>query len=127
MTFSDKAKFDKDGLLTAIVQDHKTGKVLMCAFMNAETLKMTLETKKMTYWSRSRRKIWLKGEESGNFQFVKEARFDCDGDAALFKVEQKGGACHEGWESCFAYKVDESGEITEDEKKLFDPKQVYKK
>ena len=127
MTYLEKAKFDKDGLLTAIVQDWKTGKVLMCAFMNAETLKMTMNTKKMTYWSRSRKKVWLKGEESGNFQFVKEARFDCDGDAAVFKVEQKGGACHEGWESCFAYKVAEDGNIVEDENKLFDPKQVYKK
>jgi phosphoribosyl-AMP cyclohydrolase len=127
MTYLEKAKFDKDGLLTAIVQDWKTGKVLMCAFMNAETLKMTMETKKMTYWSRSRKKVWLKGEESGNFQFVKEARFDCDGDAAVFKVEQKGGACHEGWESCFAYKVADGGSIVEDENKLFDPKLVYKK
>jgi phosphoribosyl-AMP cyclohydrolase len=127
MTYLDKAKFDSGGLVTAIVQDWKTGKVLMCAFMNSETLKMTIETGKMTYWSRSRKKNWLKGEESGNFQFVKEVRFDCDGDALLFKVEQKGGACHEGWESCFAYKVVESGQIVEDEKKLFDPKKVYKK
>ncbi len=127
MTFLEKVKFDASGLVTAIVQDYKTGKVLMCAFMNLETLKITVETKKMTYWSRSRKKIWLKGEESGNFQTVKEMRFDCDGDAILFKVEQKGGACHEGWESCFAYKVDDNGCITEDETKLFDPKKVYKK
>ncbi|MFH0918992.1 MAG: phosphoribosyl-AMP cyclohydrolase [Fibrobacterota bacterium] len=127
MTCLEKAKFDSNGLLTAIVQDHKTGKVLMCAFMNAETLKMTLETKKMTYWSRSRKKIWLKGEESGNFQFVKEVRFDCDGDAALFKVEQKGGACHEGWESCFAYKAGDDGVLITDETRLFDPADVYKK
>jgi len=126
MHYLEKAKFDANGLLTAIVQDYKTGKVLMCAFMNAETLKMTLETGKMTYWSRSRKKVWLKGEESGNFQFVKEARFDCDGDAALFKVEQKGGACHEGWESCFAYKAGAKGEIITDEIKLFNPDDVYK-
>lgn len=127
MTYLEKVKFDANGLVTAIVQDYKTNKVLMCAFMNQETLKMTIETKKMTYWSRSRKKIWLKGEESGNFQTVKEVRFDCDGDAIVFKVEQKGGACHEGWESCFAYLVQEDGSIRDDETKLFDPKQVYKK
>ncbi|OGJ89534.1 MAG: phosphoribosyl-AMP cyclohydrolase [Candidatus Raymondbacteria bacterium RifOxyC12_full_50_8] len=127
MTYLEKAKFDSNGLLTAIVQDWKTGQVLMCAFMNAETLKMTIETGKMTYWSRSRKKIWLKGEESGNFQFVKEIRFDCDGDAVVFKVEQKGGACHEGWESCFSYKVENNGAIVTDGNKLFDPEKVYKK
>ncbi|MBL8028755.1 MAG: phosphoribosyl-AMP cyclohydrolase [Fibrobacteres bacterium] len=127
MTYAEKAKFDSNGLLTAIVQDWKSGKVLMCAFMNAETLKMTMDTGKMTYWSRSRKKVWLKGEESGNFQLVKEARFDCDGDAAVFKVEQKNGACHEGWESCFAYKVEADGSITTDEVKMFDPAVVYKK
>ncbi|OGS36299.1 MAG: phosphoribosyl-AMP cyclohydrolase [Elusimicrobia bacterium RIFOXYB2_FULL_49_7] len=126
MTYLEKAKFDSNGLMTAIVQDWTSGKVLMCAFMNAETLKMTVETGKMTYWSRSRKKVWLKGEESGNVQFVKEIRFDCDGDAAVFKVEQKGGACHEGWESCFAYLVD-GGEIVTDENRLFNPEEVYKK
>ena len=127
MTFLEKVKFDNNGLVTCIVQDFKSNKVLMCAFMNEETLKMTMETKKMTYWSRSRKKVWLKGEESGNFQIVKEVRFDCDGDAIVFKVDQTGGACHEGWESCFAYLVDENNNITEDENKLFDPKDVYNK
>ncbi len=127
MNYMEKAKFDSNGLLTAIVQDYISGKVLMCAFMNGDTLKRTIETGKMTYWSRSRKKVWLKGEESGNFQFVKEIRFDCDGDAIVFKVEQKGGACHEGWESCFAYKVGSDGNIFADENKLFDPASVYKK
>ncbi len=126
MDYMEKAKFDDKGLLTCIVQDYSSGKVLMCAFMNRETLKMTVETGKMTYWSRSRQKVWIKGESSGNVQTVREIRFDCDGDAALFKVDQKGGACHEGWESCFAYKVSD-GEIEADENKLFDPSEVYKK
>jgi len=126
MTYLEKAKFDRDGLLTVIVQDWKSGKVLMCAFMNREALAMTVKTGRMTYWSRSRKKLWIKGEESGNTQKVKEIRFDCDGDAALFKVLQKGGACHEGWESCFAYKV-KGGKIAVDGKRLFNPRDVYKK
>ncbi len=126
MNYLEKAKFDDNGLITAIAQDYKTGKVLMCAYMNRETLKKTLETKKMVYWSRSRHKEWIKGETSGHFQVVKEVRFDCDGDAILFKIEQTGGACHEGWESCFAYRVENSGNITTDEQKLFDPDKIYK-
>lgn len=127
MNYLEKVKFDDKGLVTCIVQDAKTNKVLMCAFMNEDTLKMTVETSKMTYWSRSRQKVWLKGESSGNFQVVKEMRFDCDGDAIVFKVDQTGGACHEGWESCFAYKVVDAGEIVTDEIKMFDPKDVYGK
>jgi phosphoribosyl-AMP cyclohydrolase len=126
MTYLDKAKFNQDGLLTAIVQDWKSGKVLMCAFMNREALKRTVKTGRMIYWSRSRKKLWVKGEESGNTQRVKEIRFDCDGDAALFRVLQRGGACHEGWESCFAYKV-QGSRIVVRGKKLFDPKAVYHK
>ena len=125
MTYLKKAKFDSNGLITAIAQDVKTGKVLMCAFMNQEALKKTVETGVMTYWSRSRQKLWIKGETSGHTQKVKELRFDCDGDSLLCKVEQKGGACHEGWESCYAYKI-AGGEIIEDEKRLFDPKDIYK-
>jgi phosphoribosyl-AMP cyclohydrolase len=126
MDYLEKAKFDENGLIPVIVQDYKTNRVLMCANMNRETLKKTLETKKMVYWSRSRQKEWIKGETSGNYQVLKEARFDCDGDVILFKVEQKGGACHEGWESCFAYRVQENGEIVTDGKKVFDPEKVYK-
>jgi phosphoribosyl-AMP cyclohydrolase len=126
MTYLEKARFDKNGLLTAIVQDWKSGKVLMCAFMNKEALMKTVKTKRMTYWSRSRKKLWIKGEESGNVQKVKEIRFDCDGDAVLFKVVQKGGACHEGWASCFAYKV-RGSRIVISGKKLFDPGKVYRR
>jgi len=126
MRYQEKAKFDANGLLTAIAQDWKTGKVLMCAFMNQEALEKTVQTGVMTYWSRSRKKLWIKGETSGHTQKVREMRFDCDGDALLCKVEQTGGACHEGWESCFAYKI--QGEtIVAEEKKLFDPGQVYQK
>ena len=124
MNFLEKAKFDDKGLLTAIAQDAKTGKVLMCAFMNEEALKLTVETQKMTYWSRSRQKLWVKGESSGNTQKVIELRFDCDGDALVCKIEQVSGACHEGWESCFAYKIVD-GEIVTDEVKMFDPQDVY--
>jgi phosphoribosyl-AMP cyclohydrolase len=92
MNYLEKAKFNENGLIPVIVQDYKTNRVLMSANMNRETLKKTLETKKMTYWSRSRQKEWIKGETSGNYQIMKEARFDCDGDVILFKFEQKGGA-----------------------------------
>jgi phosphoribosyl-AMP cyclohydrolase len=94
--------------------------------MNREALEKTVKTGIMTYWSRSRKKLWIKGETSGNVQKVKEMRFDCDGDALLCKIEQTGGACHEGWESCFAYRVDGES-ISADEVKMFDPDQVYKK
>ena len=101
MKVIDVVKFDDKGLITAIAQDVKSGRVLMLAYMNRETLQETLDTGKMIYWSRSRRKRWLKGETSGNIQTVKEVYIDCDGDALLFKVEQKGGACHIGYPSCF--------------------------
>jgi len=126
MDFTQKVKYDQKGLVIAIVQDHETKEVIMCAYMNEAALKKTIETGRMTYFSRSRNKLWLKGEQSGNFQELKEARFDCDGDAILFKVSQKGGACHEGWRSCFSYLLSEK-EIIEDGEKVFDPKAVYKK
>lgn len=101
MSLIDEVKFDDNGLVTAIVQDAETGQVLMLASMNRDTLQETLDTGNMVYWSRSRQKRWLKGETSGHFQLVKEAYLDCDGDALLFKIEQKGGACHKGYVSCF--------------------------
>ena len=103
-----KAKFNKDGLITCIAQDAATGKVLMCAHMNQEALELTLKTGNMTYWSRSRGKLWVKGETSGNTQKLVEAHFDCDGDALLCKVIQNGPACHEGNLSCFSYKIDKN-------------------
>ncbi len=95
-------KYDESGLVAAIAQDVETKTVLMLAWMNAETLRTTLETGRMVYWSRSRQEVWRKGDTSGDRQFVREAYYDCDGDVLLFMVEQEGnGACHTGAYSCF--------------------------
>jgi phosphoribosyl-AMP cyclohydrolase len=95
-------KYDDAGLVAAIVQEHGSNDVLMLGYMNADTLRQTLETGRMTFWSRSRREIWIKGETSGDRMWVRAAHYDCDGDALLFKVEQEGrGACHTGDHSCF--------------------------
>jgi phosphoribosyl-AMP cyclohydrolase len=115
-------KFER-GLITAIAQDYKTGEVLMVAFMNKEALRKTMETKRAYYWSRSRRKLWKKGETSGHEQIVHDIFIDCDADAVLLKVEQMGGACHTGYRSCF-YRTIEGKIIGE---KLFEPDEVYKK
>lgn len=96
--------FNADGLIAAIAQDAASGEVLMLAWMNAEALQATLDTGRATYWSRSRAKLWVKGETSGHIQEVVEVRVDCDQDAVLLKVRQTGGACHTGRESCF-YRV----------------------
>jgi phosphoribosyl-AMP cyclohydrolase len=99
----DEVKFDEKGLVTAVAVDSEKGDVLMLAHMNAEALRRTLETGRMTYWSRSRKKLWVKGETSGNTQKVVSAHLDCDGDALVFRVvpEGLGAACHEGYRSCF--------------------------
>ncbi len=95
-------KYDSNGLVAAIAQDVADGEVLMLAWMNEESLKMTLAEGRMVYWSRSRQELWRKGDTSGDRQFVREAYYDCDADALLFKVEQEGaGACHTGARSCF--------------------------
>ena len=95
-------KYNADGLVTAIAQDVETKDVLMLAWMNAESLQMTLDEGRMVYWSRSRQELWRKGDTSGDRQFVKQAYYDCDADALLFLVEQEGGgACHTGRYSCF--------------------------
>jgi phosphoribosyl-AMP cyclohydrolase len=95
-------RYDAAGLVPAVCQELATGEVLMVAWMNAETLRLTLATGRMTYWSRSRQEVWVKGETSGERQWVREASYDCDGDTLLFKVEQEGaGACHTGAHSCF--------------------------
>ena len=97
-----RVRFNDDGLVPAIAQEAGTGQVLMMAWMNAETLRTTLETGQMTYWSRSRQEEWVKGATSGDLQRVKEAFYDCDGDTLLFVVEQEGkGACHTGERTCF--------------------------
>lgn len=120
-------KLDKAGLIPAIIQDYKTGEVLMMAYMNGEALKRTLTTGKAHFYSRSRKKLWLKGETSGHIQKVKEIRFDCDADCLLVKVEQKGGACHTGYRSCFYRKLDKKGKVKIVGKKVFEPDEVYKK
>ena len=121
-------KFDKlDGLVPAIVQDYQTNKVLMVAFMDKTAWEKTLESGKAAYYSRSRKKSWIKGEESGNFQEVKEIYVDCDEDTVLIKVDQKGGAaCHKGFNSCFFRKV-ENGELQTVEERVFNPEDVYGK
>jgi phosphoribosyl-AMP cyclohydrolase len=126
-TLLPEVKFDENGLVAAIAQDARTGEVLMLAYMNAATLRQTLETGVMTYWSRSRRKVWVKGESSGHLQHVRGVRVDCDGDALLFAIEQVGGAaCHTGHRSCF-YRRIEGGALVEDAEAIFDPAQVYGK
>lgn len=123
----DQVKFNADGLVIAVAQDHATGDVLMLAYMNAATLRQTIETGVMTYWSRSRQKVWVKGESSGNTQVVREVSIDCDGDALLFKVDQRGdAACHTGRISCF-YRRLEDGALVVTSEPLFDPEAVYKK
>ena len=122
----DAATFDADGLVAAIAQDDATGDVLMLAYMNRDTLRQTLETGVMTYWSRSRQKVWVKGETSGNVQRVRSAAIDCDGDALLFRVEQVGeAACHTGHRSCF-YRRIEGGQLVVDGEPVFDADAVYK-
>ncbi|MFA5265550.1 MAG: phosphoribosyl-AMP cyclohydrolase [Opitutaceae bacterium] len=125
-------KFGPDGLIPCITQDAATGQVLMFAFMNAESLAHTLASKKATYWSRSRNKLWMKGEESGNVQNVKELYTDCDQDVILIKVEQSGPAnasCHNGYKSCFYRRLADSATFALERvaERLFDPATVYKK
>ena len=101
MTSLDRVRFDDRGLVTAIAQQHGTGEVLMLAWMDAEALRRTLETRRATYWSRSRQEYWVKGETSGHTQHVREVRLDCDGDTVLLTVDQTGAACHTGDRTCF--------------------------
>jgi phosphoribosyl-AMP cyclohydrolase len=116
-----------DGLLPAIAQDAATGDVLMMAYMSTESYTETLATGRAVYYSRSRKKLWRKGEESGNVQVVKSIYVDCDADTILLKVEQIGGAaCHEGYRSCFFRRVTPDGLAVEGER-LFDPATVYGK
>ena len=130
-------RLEKNGenLVIAVAQDWQTNEVLMVAFMNRQAVEETLKTKKAHYYSTSRGKQWLKGESSGNIQTVKEIYVDCDADAIILKVDQKGAACHEGYRSCFFRQLDIDSEIdldniTDDEikvisERLFDPKEMY--
>ncbi|HEX4415849.1 MAG TPA: phosphoribosyl-AMP cyclohydrolase [Lacipirellulaceae bacterium] len=116
-----------DKLVTAVAQDAATGDVLMVAHMNREAWEETLSTGRAVYFSRSRRRLWRKGEESGNFQNIKAVFVDCDADTVLLKVEQVGGAaCHEGYRSCFFRQVTPGG-VKVVAERVFDPKSVYKK
>ena len=128
MALADALDFSKaGGLVTAIAQDHESDEILMVAFMNEEAFRKTLETGEVVYWSRSRKRLWHKGEESGNTQLVKELRIDCDGDVVLLKVEQRGGAaCHTGRRSCFFRKL-EAEDWTDVGVQVFDPDEVYRK
>jgi phosphoribosyl-AMP cyclohydrolase len=115
------------GLVTAIAQDETTGEILMVAYMNEESLRLTLERREVVYWTRSRQKLWHKGEESGNVQKLKGMYVDCDGDAIVLKVEQVGGAaCHTGKRNCFFRRID-AGEIEDVGVQVFDPEEVYGK
>ena len=119
MSFYDQLKFNADGLIPAIIQEQSTGRVLMLAWMNRESLAQTVATGRTVFWSRSRQKFWIKGETSGHTHTVKEVTFDCDGDTLLIKVEQVGAACHEGYKSCFFRSVEgTAGEFRLNDKPL---------
>ncbi len=127
-TILDTVKFDDKGLVTAVAADSGSGEVLMVAYMNAESLGITLDTRIMTYWSRSRQKLWVKGETSGNTQKVVSVKIDCDGDALVFAVEPQGigAACHTGRRSCFYRELEDGGwQVRGD--RMFDPEEVYGK
>jgi phosphoribosyl-AMP cyclohydrolase len=124
----DGLKYDANGLIPAIIQDHVTGQILMFAFMNKISVEKTIETGYCHYFSRSRNKLWLKGESSGHVQKVKSIRTDCDQDVLLFSVEQVGAACHDGYESCFYREFEQDASDWKIVgKKVFDPETVYKK
>ena len=123
----NRVNWSEDGLIPAIAQDATTGRVLMVAWMNREALRLTWQKNEAVYWSRSRKKLWHKGEESGHAQKVKEIRLDCDGDVILLSVEQQGGiACHTGRASCFFRKLENGRWVTVDPQ-LMDPSLIYRK
>lgn len=125
--FLEAVSWNADGLVPAIAQDWQSGQVLMMAWMNREALHATLEEGRAVYWSRSRQSLWRKGEQSGNWQDLKELRLDCDGDTVLLSVEQRGGiACHTGRAHCF-FRRFEDGDWRETEAVLRDPAEIYAK
>ncbi len=124
-TWLDRVNWSADGLVTAVAQDAASGRVLMVAWMDRDALKLTRQKGEAVYWSRSRKKLWHKGEESGHVQKVKEVRLDCDGDVILLKVEQQGGiACHTGRESCFYSRLEDNGWVEVDAV-LKSPDEIY--
>src|SRR6478609_2491938 len=110
MSFFDNLKFNADGLIPAIIQEQSTGRVLMMAWMNRESIRRSVDEGKTVFWSRSRQKYWVKGETSGHVQVIKDLAFDCDGDTLLIQVEQTGAACHEGYKSCFFRSIENKGD-----------------
>ncbi len=126
MKILDDLKYDSHGLIPAVVQEASTGRVLMVAWMNKESLRRTLEIGETVFWSRSRKEFWHKGATSGHTQKVKDVAFDCDKDVVLIQVEQSGAACHEGFKSCFFRSIrGDTVEVTES--RLVDPAAVYGK
>ena len=126
MELAGQLTYDDKGLIPAIVQDDATGDVLMMAWMNAEAVQRTLETGRATFWSRSRRKLWVKGETSGHTQSLCSMRVDCDADCLLVRVDQVGATCHEGYRSCFFRTVSQDGEtLAVNQDQVFDPNAVY--
>lgn len=121
----DKIKFDSKGLVTAVIQDIENNEVIMVGYMNKEALERTLKGPLVTFYSRSRNKLWVKGESSGHTQEIREIYFDCDADCLLIKVIQKVAACHEGYRSCFFRKI-ENGKVKVVGKKIFEKDKVYK-
>jgi phosphoribosyl-AMP cyclohydrolase len=124
----NNVRWDSDGLLPVIVQDASSSKVIMFAWMNRETLEESIKQRKAIYWSRSRKKVWVKGEESGHYQNIEDMYLDCDNDVLLIKVKQEGGiACHTGRESCFYNRINmKTNRIEECGKVIKDPKDIYK-
>lgn len=126
MDLLEKVSFNNEGLLPVIVQDINRGEVLMMAWMNKEALKKTIASGKAYFWSRSRQKLWLKGESSGHYQLVREMWIDCDEDTLLIKVEQIKAACHKGYKSCFFRKINKEGKLELIGERVFEPGKVYK-
>lgn len=126
MELLDQLKYDEDGLIPAIIQDVENGDVLMMGFMDRKAVERTLTEGKVCFWSRSRKKYWVKGETSGHYQLVKGVYVDCDMDCLLIKVTQVGAACHEGYRSCFFREVTPDG-LKVIAERMVDPKEVYGK
>ncbi len=124
--FIAQLKFNEDGLIPAVAQQHDTGEVLMMAWMNSTSIAETLKNYRVCYWSRSRQSLWRKGESSGQVQLLKSFRIDCDADTLLLEVDQTGPACHTGRRSCF-YRVVQGNELITDSEPLIDPKTLYGK
>ena len=128
MSFYDQLKWTADGLIPAIVQEAGSGRVLMMAWMNRASLETTIATGRTHFWSRSRQKFWMKGEESGHTQTVRDIACDCDGDTLLIQVDQVGAACHDGYKSCFFRSVDKDGTSSRvTESRLMEPGAIYQK